>query len=189
MQRKKKVRKTCSGEDVGAAQHGKDNATWNTQAFANSTSKHSEESVEVGDLSRQQIEEKSTELKIMFNKKKSLNKLKTRLRNALERNHSIHTFLKDKSLAELKNICLKSNLLKGKDIFSVKKRQRMSSKIYCYFFKNYPELPLTTLKKVMNGEIILGEIRDTDKNDPVAQFLKDATDTEITEWTRKLGNK
>ena len=41
----------------------------------------------------------------------------------------------------------------------------------------------------MNGEIILDEIRDTDKNDPVAQFLKDATDTEITEWTRKLGNK
>ena len=188
--RKKKVRKTRSSEDVGAAQHGKDNATWNTQAFANSTSKHSEESVEVGDLSRRQIEEKLTELKIMFNKKKSLNKLKTRLRNALEKNHSIHTFLKGKSMAELKNICLKSNLLNSRDIFLCKRnQQKMRSIIYGYFFENYPELPLTTLKKVMNGEIILDEIRDTDKIDPVAQFLKDATDTEITEWTRKLGNK
>ena len=152
---------------------------------SNDTQEQFQESVEVLHMKKPELINKLKLLNIDFNKSRSPSDLRKPLRKYLEKNHQIHVILKAMSLTELKNIA--SKILR-KNYKPTTNHERFKTLIACFFFKNYPATPLSTLKKYINSTVPIEE-KKIDKKDPIFQFLKNASNSEISDWTKQLGNK
>ena len=119
-------------------------------------------------------------LNISFAKNTSTDRLNTCLKNRLQQDHPIHQYLKGLDLAKLKDIANKASL----NIYS--KRDKMCKIIATYFFKFHPNSPLTSLRKCMTTPACQAKIN---KNHPIFEFLKTVPDTDVKEWTNRLGKK
>ena len=142
-----------------------------------------QESVEVQHMKKPELINKLRSLNINFNINRSPSDLRIPLKQYLEKNHQVHVILKAMPLTELKNMASKVHLVTNYRIMHV----HLKSKLAQFFFKNYPVTPLSTLKKYMNNEVPVEEKKQLDKQDPIFLFLKNASNSEISDWTKQLG--
>ena len=67
--------------------------------------------------------------------------------------------------------------------------EKICKPIAKYFLKFHPDAPLTHLRKCMKESSVDKIQGKIDKNQPIFEFLKNASDTDMKEYTNRLGKK
>ena len=88
-------------------------------------------------------------------------------------------------MTELKNIASKMNFV----IHDKTGHEKFCSRLAVLIFKLYPKTPLSTLKNYMNNVVPGEKQKQINKKDPIYEFLKGISDTEVIEWTKRFGQK
>ena len=116
---------------------------------------------------------------ISFAKVTSIAVLNKTLKNNLQQKHPIHKLLKKLNSLELNDITNKIGVTYNKRL------NKMRGALAKYFFINHSSSPLTSLKKCLMAPTVKDPQPKIDKNHPIFEFLKNVSDNEVKEWTKK----
>ena len=96
-----------------------------------------------------------------------------------QQKHPIHKLLKKLNSLELNDITNKIGVTYNKRL------NKMRGALAKYFFINHSSSPLTSLKKCLMAPTVKDPQPKIDENHPIFEFLKNVSDNEVKEWTKK----